>query len=90
MTTVAPADSAAKRAAFVQAAAEETGLKPELLKREVGRVLLKLEELQEERLRAQVAPEPMAYLPRKLLIATLKPYPLYIFSKNGLSAAILS
>ncbi len=49
---------AKQRAAFVQAAAEETGLKPELLKRDVGRVLLKLEELQEERLRAQVALEP--------------------------------
>jgi DNA primase catalytic core len=49
---------AKQRAAFVQAAAEETGLKPELLKREVGRVLLKLEELQETRLRAQVVPEP--------------------------------
>jgi DNA primase catalytic core len=49
---------AKQRAAFVEAAAEETGLKPELIKRDVGRVLLKLEELQEERMRAQVAPEP--------------------------------
>lgn len=49
---------AKQRAAFVEAAAEETGLKPELIKRDVGRVLLKLEQLQEERLRAQVAPEP--------------------------------
>jgi hypothetical protein len=47
---------AKQRAAFVQAASEETGIKAELLKRDVGRVLLKLEELQEERLRAQVAP----------------------------------
>ncbi len=51
---------AKQRAAFVQAAAEETGLKPELLKRDLGRVLLKLEELQEARLRAQVAPEAAA------------------------------
>lgn len=53
---------AKQRAAFVQAAAEETGVKAEILKRDVGRVLLKLEELQEARLRAQVAPEapPMA------------------------------
>lgn len=53
---------AKQRAAFVAAASEETGLKPEALKRDVGRVLLKLEELQEQRLRAQVAPEapPMA------------------------------
>jgi DNA primase catalytic core len=51
---------ARQRAAFVQAAAEETGLRPEVLKRDVGRVLMKLEELQEARLRAQVAPEPVA------------------------------
>ena len=49
---------AKQRAAFVAAAAEETGVKPELLKRDVGQVLFKLEELQEARLRAQVAPEP--------------------------------
>jgi len=48
---------AKQRAAFVAAAADETGLKPDLLKRDVGQVLMKLEELQEERLRAQVAPE---------------------------------
>lgn len=47
---------AKQRAAFVAAAAEETGIKPDILKRDVGHVLLKLEELQEERLRAQVAP----------------------------------
>ena len=47
-------------AAFVQAASEETGVKAEILKRDVGRILLKLEELQEARLRAQVAPEPVA------------------------------
>jgi hypothetical protein len=53
---------AKQRAAFVQAAADETALKPELLKHDVGRVLLKLEELQEARLRAQVTPSapPMA------------------------------
>ena len=49
---------AKQRAAFVQAAADETGLKAELLKRDLGRVLMKLEELQEARLRAQVTPEP--------------------------------
>jgi DNA primase catalytic core len=47
---------AKQRAAFVQAASEETGIKAEVLKRDLGRVLMKLEELQEERLRAQVAP----------------------------------
>jgi hypothetical protein len=53
---------AKQRAAFVQAAGDETALKPELLKHDVGRVLLKLEELQEARLRAQVTPSapPMA------------------------------
>ncbi len=51
---------AKQRAAFVQAASEETGIKADVLKRDVGRVLLKLEELQEARLRAQVAPEPVA------------------------------
>jgi len=49
---------AKQRAAFIGAAADETGLKAELLKRDLGRVLLKLEELHEERLLAQVAPEP--------------------------------
>jgi len=67
---------AKQRAAFVAAAAEETGLKPELLKREVGRVLLKLEELQEERLRAQVAPEPagpkMSAAEREAALALLR------------------
>jgi DNA primase catalytic core len=47
---------AKQRAGFVAAAAEETGIAPAILKRDVGQVLLKLEELQEERLRAQVAP----------------------------------
>jgi len=49
---------ARQRAAFIEAAADETGLKAELLKRDLGRVLMKLEELQEARLRAQVTPEP--------------------------------
>jgi DNA primase catalytic core len=53
---------ARQRAAFIEAAADETGLKAELLKHDVGRVLMKLEELQETRLRAQVTPSapPMA------------------------------
>jgi hypothetical protein len=54
---------AKQRAAFVQAASEETGIKAELLKRDIGRVLLKLEELQEQRLRSQVAPEMPPMLP---------------------------
>jgi DNA primase catalytic core len=51
---------AKQRAAFVQAASEETGVVADVIKRDVGCVLLKLEELQEARLRAQVAPEPQA------------------------------
>jgi len=47
---------ARQREAFVTAAASETALKTELLKRDLGRVLLKLEALHEERLRAALAP----------------------------------
>lgn len=46
---------AKQRTAFVTAAAEETGVRAEVLKRDVGRVLLKLEELHEAQLLAQVA-----------------------------------
>ena len=48
---------ARQRDAFVTAAVSETTLKAELLKRDLGRVLLKLEELQEARLRAAVTPK---------------------------------
>jgi DNA primase catalytic core len=48
---------ARQRAAFVETAAAETLLKPELLKRDLGHVLRKLEELQEARLKAQVEPK---------------------------------
>jgi hypothetical protein len=51
--------SARQRDGFVHAAASETLLKPDLLKRDLGRVLLKLEELQEARLKEQVAAEPV-------------------------------
>jgi DNA primase catalytic core len=47
---------ARQRDAFVAAAASETALKAELLKRDLVRVLLKLEELHEARLRAALAP----------------------------------
>jgi DNA primase len=67
---------AKQRAAFVAAAADETGLKPDALKRDVGRVLMKLEELQEQRLRAQVAPEPasarMSEAEREAALALLR------------------
>ena len=42
----------AARERFIACAAAETALKPDLLKRDLGRVLLKLEELQEARLKA--------------------------------------
>ena len=49
---------ARQRNAFVLAASDETNLKPELLKRDLGKVLLSLESLQEERLRAELEPSP--------------------------------
>lgn len=49
--------SARQRESFVTAAAVETTLKPELLKRDLGKVLGKLEELQEARLKAEAAPK---------------------------------
>lgn len=49
--------SARQREAFVLAASMETTLKPELLKRDLGKVLGKLEELQEARLKAEAAPQ---------------------------------
>lgn len=52
--------SARQRLAFIDAAAAETALKSDLLKRDLGRVLLKLEELHEARLRAAVAPQKAA------------------------------
>ena len=48
---------ARQRDHFVTAAAAETLLKPELLKRDLGHVLQKLEELQEARLKAEAAPK---------------------------------
>jgi len=49
--------SARQREGFIAAAAVETMLKPELLKRDLGKVLLKLEELQEARLKAEAEPK---------------------------------
>ncbi len=49
---------ARQRAAFVDAAASETALRPELIKRDLGHVLRTLEELHAARLKAQVAPKP--------------------------------
>ena len=49
---------ARQRNAFILAAAEETTLKPELLKRDLGKVLLALEDLQEKRLREELETTP--------------------------------
>ncbi len=49
--------SARQRESFIAAAAVETLLKTELLKRDLGKVLGKLEELQEARLKADAAPK---------------------------------
>lgn len=49
--------SARQREGFIAAAAVETALKPELLKRDLGRVLGALEELQEARLKAEAVPK---------------------------------
>ncbi len=59
---------ARQRDHFVTAAAAETLLKPELVKRDLGHVLQKLEELQEARLKAEAAPKkPEADIPAALL-----------------------
>ncbi|MGH8017263.1 MAG: CHC2 zinc finger domain-containing protein [Opitutaceae bacterium] len=49
--------SARQRDMFVAAAASETGLKAELIKRDLGKVLGALEEIQEARLKAEAAPK---------------------------------
>jgi hypothetical protein len=49
--------SARQRESFIAAAAGETLLKPELLKRDLGQVLGALEEMQETRLKAEAAPK---------------------------------
>jgi DNA primase catalytic core len=51
---------ARQRAAFTEAAAAETLLKPELVKRDLGHVLRQLEELQEARLKAEAEPKKTA------------------------------
>jgi len=47
---------AKQRAAFIEEAARETLLDAELIKRDLGKLLLRLEELQEERIRAEQTP----------------------------------
>jgi DNA primase catalytic core len=49
--------SARQRSGFTKQAAEELGLKEEVLRRDLGRVLLKLEELQDEQIKQSLAPK---------------------------------
>jgi DNA primase len=48
---------AKERAHFVAAAADETGLQPDILKRDLGKLLFALEELQERRLKEDLEPK---------------------------------
>lgn len=52
--------AAKAREHFIKAAAEETGLRPDILKRDLGRLLLALEELQEEHIRKATEPQTAA------------------------------
>jgi hypothetical protein len=49
--------SARQRSGFTKQAAEELGIKEEVLRRDLGRVLLKLEELQDEQIKQALAPK---------------------------------
>ena len=49
--------SARQRSGFTKQAAEELGVKEEVLRRDLGRVLLKLEELQDEQIKQALAPK---------------------------------
>ena len=49
--------SARQRSGFTKQAAEELGIKEEVLRRDLGRVLLKLEEMQDEQIRQSLAPK---------------------------------
>lgn len=46
-----------QREQFVKVAAAETGLRPDILKRDLGRILLKLEELQEQNIQRSLQPK---------------------------------
>jgi len=49
--------SARQRSGFTKQAAEELGVKEEVIRRDLGRVLLKLEELQDEQIKQALAPK---------------------------------
>jgi DNA primase catalytic core len=49
--------SARQRSVFTKQASEELGIKEEVIRRDLGRVLLKLEEMQDEQIRQALAPK---------------------------------
>jgi DNA primase catalytic core len=49
--------SARQRSGFTKQAAEELGIKEEVLRRDLGRVLMKLEEMQDEQIKRALAPK---------------------------------
>jgi DNA primase catalytic core len=55
--------SARQRSLFIKEAADELGVEPKVIKRDLGRVLLKLEELQEQAIAAAAAPKEAAPAP---------------------------
>jgi len=54
--------SARQRASFVHQASVELGMKEEVIKKDLGKVLLKLEELQDEQIRAALEPKDEAVI----------------------------
>jgi DNA primase catalytic core len=52
--------SARQRGVYMKQAAEELGIKEEVIRRDLGRVLLKLEELQDEQIKQALAPKDQA------------------------------
>jgi DNA primase len=52
--------SARQRSVFTKQAAEELGIKEEVVRRDLGRLLLKLEELQDEQIKQALAPKEQA------------------------------
>ena len=53
--------SARQRGVFMKQAAEELGIKEEIIRRDLGRVLLKLEEMQDEQIKQALAPKQEAF-----------------------------
>jgi DNA primase catalytic core len=53
--------SARQRGVFMKQAAEELGIKEEVIRRDLGRVLLKLEEMQDEQIKQALAPKEEAF-----------------------------